>query len=65
MADCACLDAQVSFVPKVKRSALQSEQLDRGYYKCWSGLQSHFTASKAQPGDAAARDSAADSNGSA
>ena len=36
---------QVHAVPRVKRSALASEQLDADYYKCWSGLRSRFTAS--------------------
>ncbi len=33
---------QVSFVPRVARAALASEQRDLDYYKCWSGLRSHF-----------------------
>ena len=36
---------QVSFVPRVARALLASEQRDLDYYKCWSGLKSHFTES--------------------
>ena len=47
--------AQVHCVPKVRRSALASPQLDADYYKCWSGLRSHFSASAVghgqKPGD--------------
>jgi hypothetical protein len=40
-----CRMWQVHHVPKVRRAALASQQLDADYYKCWSGLRSHFTAS--------------------
>lgn len=29
-------------MPRVARAALASEQRDLDYYKCWSGLRSHF-----------------------
>ena len=28
------------------RLALESPQLQRGYYRCWQGLQKHFDASR-------------------
>ena len=33
---------QVSFTPRVMPAALASPHIDRAYYKCWTGLRSHF-----------------------
>ena len=33
---------ETSFTPRVTAAALGSPHVDRGYYKCWLGLKSHF-----------------------
>ncbi len=37
---------QVNYIPKVKKSALMSECLDKAYQECWAGLKSHFNLSE-------------------
>ncbi len=32
----------MSFTPRVMPAALASPHIDRAYYKCWTGLRSHF-----------------------
>ena len=41
--------------PRVAPAALASPHVDRGYYKCWAGLRSHFEADKAAAAVVAAR----------
>lgn len=35
---------ETNYTPRVTAAALGSPWLDRDYYKCWTGLKSHFTA---------------------
>lgn len=37
--------------PRVTAAALGSPQIDRNYYKCWMGLQSHFDRNWTPPED--------------
>lgn len=37
---------QVNYIPRVKKSALESNYLDKSYQECWAGLKSHFANSE-------------------
>lgn len=54
---CVCIRFETNYVPRVTPAALGSPCVDRDYYKCWTGLKSHFTgAHGAANGNAAAVD---------
>ncbi|BDA41515.1 Homogentisate 1,2-dioxygenase [Coccomyxa sp. Obi] len=44
-ADSLAFMFEVNYIPKVKKSALMSECLDKAYQECWAGLKSHFDPS--------------------
>ena len=40
---------ETSFTPHVTKHAMESEQLDKDYYKCWVGLRPHFDRNNIRP----------------
>ena len=33
---------ETNYMPRITAAALGSPHVDRGYYRCWEGLKSHF-----------------------
>ena len=54
---------EMHLTPRVSAAAAASPHVDREYYRCWEGLESHFDRAGAARAVAAAREKAKEGKG--